>query len=207
MCTLKTPIWCFTNENSPYVSQCVYNVSVNNNTVKTVKSWLLYFQLIQDFTRGNDFMAVTGTLSYSCLISHVWHAFVNFVEAAGSGGSVASKPSSWANVSLGLFYGALCAFVPDRLAQWNDLILKDTPSDFKAKPRAPALCLVCSQCLSGGVARSVILLVFFGRTGLECKYEYLDGMKHVIPKLDCQQDITQCPQKQNSTDCTICIGL
>lgn len=109
------------------------------------------------------------SLSYSCMISHVLHAFVNAVEAAGSGGSVASKPSSWANLSLGLFYGALCEFVPDRLAQWNDLILKDTPSDFKLKPRAPALCLVCSHCLSG-VVRSVILVVFFGRTGLECKY-------------------------------------
>lgn len=39
-------------------------------------------------------MAVTGTLSYSCLISRVLHAFVNSVEAAGNGGSVASKPSS-----------------------------------------------------------------------------------------------------------------
>lgn len=39
-------------------------------------------------------MAVTGTLSFSCLISHVLLAFVNSVEAAGSGGSVAAKPSS-----------------------------------------------------------------------------------------------------------------
>lgn len=41
-------------------------------------------------------MAVTAilSLSYSCLISHVLHVFVNSVEAAGNGGSIASKPSS-----------------------------------------------------------------------------------------------------------------
>lgn len=80
-------------------------------------------------------------LSDSCPISHLQHALVNCVETAGRKWSnhcvlLPSKSSSRAKLSLEqqtVIYGVLCTFVPDRHAHWNDLILKDTPSDFLLK--------------------------------------------------------------------------
>ena len=81
MCTLKTPIWCFTNENSPYVSESMYKGSVNNTTVVISKLLSFYTWFNQrKWFHGND----RHSLSYSCLISHVLQAFVNSVEAEGA---------------------------------------------------------------------------------------------------------------------------
>lgn len=146
------------------------------------------------FSKRNDFTAVTGAFSDSRPVSHILCVFVGSMEAAGSGTSAASKPSSWANLSLGLqtvFYGALCAFVPDRLAQWNDLIRKDTPFDFKRKSHAPSAQVA--------VVRSVILVVLFWKDGFGM--QICMSMSTYIcmwttcsiftQKSHCQQDMTQ----------------